>query len=229
MPTHQRPQMEHSVDTGPNNPEQYHLSIGGRLDKCIAFFPTHLSPLFIPLLLPRLLFILMWSGWSSWWWHGVDYAVPTVTYSKAAEGGTIVVSDLCMTALPVAPAPHWRCHGERGAGRACRDVYSTCQGCRYGLLKWNPNTRTIAMSLLIISVFVAVWNIKTGCILSCIRHQGKPHLSDETQDNDVTVGWAAFKGQMSYCTCQEKGKFNNCVCWRRNFSQKQFGQLKKII
>lgn len=125
---HQRPQMEHSVDTGPNNPEQYHLSIGGRQDKCIAFFPTHLSPLFIPLLLPRLLFILMWSGWSSWWWHGVDYAVPTVTYSKAAEEGTIVASDLWMTALPVAPAPHWRAHGERGAGRARRDAYSTCQG-----------------------------------------------------------------------------------------------------
>lgn len=109
------------------NPEQYHLSIGGRQDKCIAFFPTHLSPLFIPLLLPCLLFILMWSRWSSWWWHGVDYAVPTVTYSKEAEEGTIVASDLWMTALPVAPAPHWRAHGERGAGRVCRDMYSTCQ------------------------------------------------------------------------------------------------------
>lgn len=112
----QQPQMEHSVDTGPNNPEQYHLSIDGRQDKCIAVFPTHLSHLFIPLLRARLLFILMWSGWSSWWWHGVDYAVPTVTYSKAAKEGTIVASDLWMTALPVAPAPHWRSHGEKGAG-----------------------------------------------------------------------------------------------------------------
>lgn len=120
---HQRPQMEHSVDTGPNNPEQYHLSIGGRQDKCIAFFPIHLSPLFIPLLLPRLLFILMRSGRNSWWWHGVDYAVPTVTYSKAAEEGAIVASDLWMTGLPVAPAPHWQAHGERGAGCVCRDVW----------------------------------------------------------------------------------------------------------
>lgn len=125
---HQRPQMEHSVDTGPNNPEQYHLSNDGRQDKCIAFFPTHSSPLFIPLLFRCLLFILMWSGWSSWWWHGVDYAVPTVTYSKAAEESTIVASDLWMTALPVAPAPHWRAHGEKGARRACVDVYRTWWG-----------------------------------------------------------------------------------------------------
>lgn len=115
---HQRPQMEHSFDTGPNNPEQYHLSIGSRQDKCVAFSPAHSSTLFIPQRLPGLLFILMCPGWSSWWWHGVDYAVPTVTYSKPAEEGTIVATDLWMTALPVAPAPHWRAHGERGAGCA---------------------------------------------------------------------------------------------------------------
>lgn len=105
-----------------------HLSISGRQDKCIAVFPNPLvSSLFIPPLLPCLLFILMWSRWSSWWWHGVDYAVPTVTYSKAVEEDAIVASDLWMTALPVAPAPHWRSHGERRAGRACSDMYATCR------------------------------------------------------------------------------------------------------
>ena len=34
-----------------------------------------------------------------------------------AEEGAIVASDLSMTTLPVAPAPHLRPHGERGAGR----------------------------------------------------------------------------------------------------------------
>lgn len=80
---HQRPQMERSIDSEPNNPEQYHLSIGGRRVYCCLFLPTCL---FMPLLLHRLLFILMWSRWSSWWWHGVDYAVPTVTYSKGGRG-----------------------------------------------------------------------------------------------------------------------------------------------
>lgn len=120
---HQWSQMEHTVDTGPNNPEQYHLSIGGRLGKCrqlLSFLSTS-HPSFIPLPLPRPLFILMRSGRSSWWWHGVDYAVPTVTDSKAAKEGTIVAFDLWVTALPVAPAPHWRAHGARRAGRACME------------------------------------------------------------------------------------------------------------
>lgn len=51
-----------------------------------------------------------------------------MTYSKAAEDGAIVASDLWMTALPVEPAPHRRAHVERGAGLACREVYSTRQG-----------------------------------------------------------------------------------------------------
>lgn len=133
---HQCPQMEHHDDTEPNNPEQYRLSIGGRQATCIVVSSTLSPPLFTALLLPGLLFILMWSGWSSWWWHGVDYAVPTVTYSKTAEGSAIVASDLWMTALPVAPAPHWRAHGERGAGRMCGDVYSTCPRL------FNTNTKT---------------------------------------------------------------------------------------
>lgn len=58
---------------GPKNPQHYHLSIG-EIRQSQA---THLTHLF---------FILMQSGRSSWWWHGVDYAVPTVTYSKAAWG-----------------------------------------------------------------------------------------------------------------------------------------------
>lgn len=88
--------------------------------RLLSFRPTcHFS--FIPPLRPCPLFILMWSGRSSWWWHGVDYAVPTVTDSKAAREGTIVAFDLWVTALPVAPAPHWRSHGARRAGRACMD------------------------------------------------------------------------------------------------------------
>lgn len=91
---------------------------GGRQDKCVAVFPTHL-----PLLLPRLLFILMRSGRSSWWWHWVDYAVPTVTYSKAAMEGAIVASDLWMTAPPVAPVPHWQWSRACMLGRAHQCQY----------------------------------------------------------------------------------------------------------
>lgn len=116
-------QVENTVDTGPEHPE-HHLSIGWRTRqvdrRLLSFRPTcHFS--FIPPLRPCPLFILMWSGRSSWWWHGVDYAVPTVTDSKAAREGTIVAFDLWVTALPVAPAPHWRSHGARRAGRACMD------------------------------------------------------------------------------------------------------------
>lgn len=108
-------------------------------DRCLlSFRPTpHFS--FIPLLLPRLLFILMWSGRSSWWWHGVDYAVPTVTDSKAAREGTIVAFDLWVTALPVAPAPHWRAHGARRAGRACMDQtgHARAQLCCWASIYWR--------------------------------------------------------------------------------------------
>lgn len=44
-----------------------------------------------------------------------------MTDSKAAKEGTIVAFDLWVTGLPVAPAPHWRAHGARRAGRACMD------------------------------------------------------------------------------------------------------------
>lgn len=119
-------QMLHAVDTGPARLEQYHL-LNGLKDRAsgdrrlLSFcLISHFS--FIPpLLLPCPLFILMWSGRSSWWWHGVDYAVPTVTDSKAAKEGTIVAFDLWVTALPVAPAPHWRAHGARRAGRSGMD------------------------------------------------------------------------------------------------------------
>lgn len=135
---------------------------------CCFLSYNHSSPLFIPLFLPRLLFILMWSGWSSWWWHRVDYAVPTVTYSKAAGEGAIVASDLWMTALPVAPAPHWRAHGERACvqGR----VHYNSGWFRNGLLKWYTDTRILGMSLIITSVFgtILIYNISviTCCIWS---------------------------------------------------------------
>lgn len=44
-----------------------------------------------------------------------------MTDSKAAKEGTIVAFDLWVTALPVAPAPRWRAHGARRAGRACME------------------------------------------------------------------------------------------------------------
>lgn len=110
-------------------------------DGASSSFRTHLSPLFVPLLLPCLLFILMWSEWSSWWWHGVDYAVPTVTFSKAAEEGAVVVCDLWMTALPVAPAPHWQLHGVRGAGASVQGrVQNRAQFDRYVFLKGIQTT-----------------------------------------------------------------------------------------
>lgn len=42
-----------------------------------------------------------------------------MTYSKEAEEGAIVASDLWMTVLPVAPVPHCPLHGDSRAGRVC--------------------------------------------------------------------------------------------------------------
>lgn len=48
---------------------------------------------------------------------------------RQPEEGSIVASDLWMTGLPVAPAPHWRPHGARGAGHA-----PECQGLNHMLV-----------------------------------------------------------------------------------------------
>lgn len=200
--------MEHSIDTGPNSPEQYHLSIGGRQDKCIAFFPTHSSPLFIPLLLPCLLFILMWSGWSSWWWHGVDYAVPTVTYSKAAEEGAIVASDLWMTALPVAPAPHWRAHGERGAGRACRDASNMPGLDRYEGRNQYQDIWYESADYEYFCASMKYYNLSDYLLHFIIVSMGTPQkqpqgeLAAESQANQIILGWAAFDKNISHTVTQ---------------------------
>lgn len=154
---HQRPQMGQSTDAGPNNQEQYHLSIFGREDKCIAFFPAHLSPLFIPLLRRSPLLILMWSGWSSWWWHGVDYAVPTVTYSKAARGRhhcclwSVDDSPACCTSSTLASS-WWE--GSTACVQGRVEDMPWCD--RYGLLKQNTGTGTFGVSPLMISAFVPI-------------------------------------------------------------------------
>lgn len=146
------------IDGGPSNPEQYHLSIGGGQVYLLSSLPTCL---FIRPRLRRPLFILMWSGWSSWWWHGVDYAVPTVTYSKDAGEGvhccpwSVDDRPACCTSSTLAVS--W-CEGSRA--RACGDVYSTRRvWATRGFLRWCNNIGTIWDESADHRCFVSVLNI----------------------------------------------------------------------
>lgn len=90
----------------------------------------------------------MRSGRSSWWWHGVDYAVPTMTYSKAAWGRqhcclwSVDDRPACCTSSTLADS---RCEASRACKRrpgfkpyAFAFPATTCQsffGCPYLFLK----------------------------------------------------------------------------------------------
>lgn len=148
---HQRPQMEHSVDTGPNNPEQYHLSIDGRQVYCFLSYPlvsslytsASSSPVVYSNVVRMEQLVVTW-GWLC------------CSHSDIFKGGrrrhhcclwSVDDSPACCTSSTLASS-WWE------GSRAC--VQGRVQDMpgfdQYRLLKGNTNTRTFGMSLLIINV-----------------------------------------------------------------------------